>query len=66
MVLRRVDRDSSGRYRCEVSAEAPAFNTVSDHADMTVVGEYTPGGPPRPAANLSLSARRANETRRAL
>ncbi|KAJ8688279.1 hypothetical protein QAD02_024074, partial [Eretmocerus hayati] len=37
VVLHRVNRDSSGRYRCEVSAEAPAFHTVSDHADMTVV-----------------------------
>lgn len=31
---------SSGRYRCEVSAEAPSFQTVSDHSDMLVVGTY--------------------------
>ncbi|XP_014225419.1 uncharacterized protein LOC106651436 [Trichogramma pretiosum] len=37
VVLHRVNDDSTGRYRCEVSAEAPAFHTVSDHADMTVV-----------------------------
>lgn len=37
VVLNNVDLSSSGRYRCEVSAEAPAFQTVSDHADMTVV-----------------------------
>lgn len=30
---------SSGRYRCEVSAEAPSFQTVSDHSDMLVIGE---------------------------
>lgn len=28
---------STGRYRCEVSAEAPSFQTVSDHSDMEVV-----------------------------
>ncbi|XP_012222094.1 cell adhesion molecule 2-like [Linepithema humile] len=37
VVLNNVNLTSSGRYRCEVSAEAPAFQTVSDHADMTVV-----------------------------
>lgn len=37
VVLNNVDLSSSGRYRCEVSAEAPAFQTVSEHADMTVV-----------------------------
>ncbi|XP_034195108.1 uncharacterized protein LOC117611268 [Osmia lignaria lignaria] len=37
VVLNNVNLISSGRYRCEVSAEAPAFQTVSDHADMTVV-----------------------------
>lgn len=39
MVLSNVNLTSSGRYRCEVSAEAPAFQTVSDHADMIVVGK---------------------------
>ncbi|XP_011501335.1 PREDICTED: pregnancy-specific beta-1-glycoprotein 1-like [Ceratosolen solmsi marchali] len=52
VVLSRVDGDSTGRYRCEVSAEAPAFNTVSDHADMTVVvlperGPIITGGKPK-------------------
>lgn len=28
---------STGRYRCEVLAEAPYFQTVSDHSDMLVV-----------------------------
>lgn len=37
VVLNNVNLTSSGRYRCEVSAEAPSFQTVSDHADMTVV-----------------------------
>ncbi|XP_031364074.1 uncharacterized protein LOC102680028 [Apis dorsata] len=41
VVLNNVNLTSSGRYRCEVSAEAPAFQTVSDHADMTVVGKET-------------------------
>ncbi|XP_012534635.1 cell adhesion molecule 2 [Monomorium pharaonis] len=37
VVLNNVNVTSSGRYRCEVSGEAPAFETVSDHGDMTVV-----------------------------
>ncbi|PSN50513.1 hypothetical protein C0J52_14368 [Blattella germanica] len=40
VVLKTVNLSSTGRYRCEVSAEAPSFQTVSDHGDMTVVGEY--------------------------
>ncbi|KAE8740963.1 hypothetical protein FOCC_FOCC013518 [Frankliniella occidentalis] len=34
--LSQVDLTSSGRYRCEVSAEGPAFQTVSDHGNMQV------------------------------
>ncbi|KAJ9579884.1 hypothetical protein L9F63_004486, partial [Diploptera punctata] len=37
VVLKSVNLSSTGRYRCEVSAEAPSFQTVSDHGDMTVV-----------------------------
>ncbi|EZA55872.1 hypothetical protein X777_04091 [Ooceraea biroi] len=37
VVLRSVNLMSSGRYRCEVSAEAPSFQTVSDHSDMLVI-----------------------------
>lgn len=40
IALNSVELTSTGRYRCEVSAEAPAFQTVSDHADMSVVGKY--------------------------
>jgi hypothetical protein len=40
VVLDNVNLASSGRYRCEVSAEAPSFQTVSDHGDMIVVGEF--------------------------
>lgn len=39
VLLTALDLDSSGRYRCEVSAEAPSFQTVSDHGDMVTVGE---------------------------
>jgi hypothetical protein len=39
VVLKSVNLSSTGRYRCEVSAEAPSFQTVSDHGDMTVVGK---------------------------
>ncbi|OAD55025.1 hypothetical protein WN48_05650 [Eufriesea mexicana] len=37
VVLYSVNLMSTGRYRCEVSAEAPFFQTVSDHSDMLVV-----------------------------
>lgn len=40
VVLDNVNLASTGRYRCEVSAEAPSFQTVSDHGDMIVVGEF--------------------------
>ncbi|KAG8317276.1 hypothetical protein J6590_031409 [Homalodisca vitripennis] len=52
VLLTALDLDSSGRYRCEVSAEAPSFQTVSDHADMVTValpsrGPVITGGRPR-------------------
>lgn len=52
VVLKDVSLQSSGRYRCEVSAEAPSFQTVSDHGDMVVValpeeGPKITGGAPR-------------------
>ncbi|XP_049764101.1 uncharacterized protein LOC126092519 [Schistocerca cancellata] len=50
--LKDVTLSSSGRYRCEVSGEAPSFQTVSEHGDMTVValpeeGPRITGGRPR-------------------
>ncbi|XP_017155431.2 uncharacterized protein LOC108164295 [Drosophila miranda] len=52
IILRRVTLQSSGLYRCEVSGEAPAFNTVSESETMTVVvtpnhGPKITGGQPR-------------------
>ncbi|XP_046387590.1 uncharacterized protein LOC124157130 [Ischnura elegans] len=52
VVLSSVNLSSTGRYRCEVSAEAPSFQTVSDHGDMVVValpeeGPRISGGRPR-------------------
>ncbi|XP_045110322.1 cell adhesion molecule 2-like isoform X1 [Portunus trituberculatus] len=35
--LREVELATSGRYKCEVLAEAPAFNTLVEHAILTVV-----------------------------
>lgn len=40
LVLRSITAETAGRFRCEVSAEAPSFETVSGHADMTVVSKY--------------------------
>ncbi|CAL4088966.1 unnamed protein product [Meganyctiphanes norvegica] len=37
VVLRSVTLATSGRYKCEVLAEAPAFNTLVEHAILTVV-----------------------------
>ncbi|KFB39716.1 AGAP007932-PA-like protein [Anopheles sinensis] len=52
VVLDTIDLSSSGKYRCEVSAEAPSFQTVSDHGEMLVVvlpeeDPYITGGKPR-------------------
>ncbi|KAJ9598387.1 hypothetical protein L9F63_010909, partial [Diploptera punctata] len=52
VILKSVSLASTGRYRCEVSAEAPSFQTVSDHGDMTIValpedGPRISGGRPR-------------------
>ncbi|XP_071529095.1 uncharacterized protein [Panulirus ornatus] len=37
VVLKAVTLATSGRYKCEVLAEAPAFNTLVEHAILTVV-----------------------------
>ncbi|XP_058057178.1 uncharacterized protein LOC131208441 [Anopheles bellator] len=52
VILDPLDLSSSGKYRCEVSAEAPSFQTVSDHGEMMVVvlpdqDPYITGGKPR-------------------
>ncbi|XP_066968798.1 cell adhesion molecule 3-like [Macrobrachium rosenbergii] len=37
VVLKSATLATSGRYKCEVLAEAPAFNTLVEHAILTVV-----------------------------
>ncbi|KAK8737772.1 hypothetical protein OTU49_004231 [Cherax quadricarinatus] len=37
VVLQTATLATSGRYKCEVLAEAPAFNTLVEHAILTVV-----------------------------
>ena len=39
VTLKRVDLDSAGVYRCEISAEAPLFNTVSRSSEMGIIGK---------------------------
>ena len=39
VTLAGLGQKSTGRYRCEVSTEAPSFATVSNYGDMVVVGE---------------------------
>lgn len=40
VLLQKVDFDSSGTYKCEVSAEKPDFHTKDTLAKMTVYGNY--------------------------
>lgn len=40
VVLHNVGFNSSGHYRCEVSAEAPNFNTVNCRGSLMVVGKW--------------------------
>ncbi|KAI8043358.1 hypothetical protein M5D96_004687, partial [Drosophila gunungcola] len=57
VTLRNVNLQSAGRFRCEVSGEAPSFQTVTEHGDMIVVGDYVKvnctAGRSKPAVNLS-------------
>ncbi|EDV30941.1 uncharacterized protein Dana_GF15111, isoform A [Drosophila ananassae] len=46
VALRNVNLQSAGRYRCEVSGEAPSFQTVTEHGDMVVVS-LPDQGPPK-------------------
>lgn len=39
VVLKSLELSSSGTYRCEVSAEAPSFQTVFQDRDMITVGK---------------------------
>ncbi len=39
LTLSDLTQKSTGRYRCEVSTEAPSFATVSNFGDMVVVGK---------------------------
>ncbi|XP_026671836.1 uncharacterized protein LOC108627695 isoform X3 [Ceratina calcarata] len=43
VLLQDVSLHSSGQYKCEVSAEAPSFNSVSAEANMEVLGEARHG-----------------------
>ena len=40
VILRSVTLQSKGKYLCEVSADAPSFQTESKQAEMLVVGKY--------------------------
>ncbi|XP_043516933.1 uncharacterized protein LOC122532319 isoform X5 [Frieseomelitta varia] len=52
VLLQDVSLHSSGQYKCEVSAEAPSFNSVSAEASMEVVGETRHGNGVRAARTL--------------
>jgi hypothetical protein len=39
VVLRNIQHSNNGTYRCEVSAEAPYFETDFKEANMSVIGK---------------------------
>ena len=39
ILLHRVDLNTTGQFRCEISGEAPLFQTAYSEAVMAVVGE---------------------------
>jgi len=39
VILRPLELASSGKYRCEVSAEAPSFHTVTNDSSMLTLGK---------------------------
>ena len=39
LTLQSVQPPVSGRYNCEVSADAPSFHTMFDTGDLEVVGK---------------------------
>lgn len=41
VVLRALEVESNGQYRCEVTVEAPSFQTVTNYSVLTVA---MPGG----------------------
>ena len=43
LLLRSVDLDTTGLYRCEISGEAPLFQTASREAVLAVVGKIFSG-----------------------
>ena len=40
VILKNMNLDSAGQFRCEISAEAPLFNTVSQSRPLSVIGGY--------------------------
>ena len=47
ILLRSVDLDTTGMYRCEISGEAPLFQTASREAVLAVVGKFFALGFPK-------------------
>ena len=60
VVLRNVNLATTARYRCEVSAEAPLFNTVSQSKKLQVVA--LPGSGPRISGLRNGHAYRLGDT----
>lgn len=41
VTLEKVERDTAGKFKCEVSADAPLFHTDMKTADLIVTGEFS-------------------------
>lgn len=42
VILQDIDKSTSGRFKCEVSADAPSFQTEVVKAELIVKGETMP------------------------
>jgi hypothetical protein len=40
VTLENLNLNSAGQYRCEISAEAPLFNTVAQSKKLNVIGQF--------------------------
>ena len=40
VTLENLNLNSAGQYRCEISAEAPLFNTVAQSKKLNVIGTF--------------------------
>ena len=59
VTLENLNLNSAGQYRCEISAEAPLFNTVAQSKKLNVIG--TLGQSIKPISTFVTSVKNYNE-----